>query len=296
MKSILFKLKSLSRYNNYLRPFLTLIAVSLLFNYILSNAAEFSMIFKISFFNLIILLIIKFLFVFSNSYFQKVSLKIIDTNINNFDSLKLTSRSMLMNQILPFKSGMGYRMFYLIKHYQIKVKEFGRLIYFFYLFNLLTIGIVIVIYQFFQNVKINNEETIYLIFLIFISSFIYFFISKKKNLFTSTTKIYFLKYSNLFFASILSNFLQFIFIAYSYYFFKNEKFIIDSLFHYIVHGVSSMVNITPGSIGLREGLLLYFQNYFSVDSFMILNIAILDRLSLLVALSIFNLFFKLKSR
>ena len=274
---------------NTSRFILSLTAFFLLINYVLINKSEFSILLNIPTANLIILIGIKFFCVYYNSLFQKVSLNIFEINIQNLTSLKITSRAMLINQLLPFRGGVGYRMYYLRKHYKIKVKEFGKLISLFYFFNLLTIVLTIGIYIFFENNFMEIKDLTFLLLLIIFFIIFLFFSSKLR--FTI-----FLKYFYLFLVSILSNFFQYIFVAYTYLLLESNNFISDALVHLIIHISSSLINLTPGSIGIREYLLFYFQDFFAVNNFQILTTSILDRIALLVVLIMINLFFKVKNR
>ena len=133
-----------------------------------------------------------------------------------------------------------------------------------------------------------KDLTFLLLLIIFFIIFLFF---SSKLRFTI-----FLKYFYLFLVSILSNFFQYIFVAYTYLLLESNNFISDALVHLIIHISSSLINLTPGSIGIREYLLFYFQDFFAVNNFQILTTSILDRIALLVVLIMINLFFKVKNR
>ena len=118
MKNLILKLNTIFKNEYFIKfgtLFLSIFATIVLLNFVYQNKSEFLILLGIPTLNLFYFLILKFVFVFSNSYFQKISLKILNINIKDIESLKITSKSMLINQLIPFRGGLGYRMYYLKK-------------------------------------------------------------------------------------------------------------------------------------------------------------------------------------
>ena len=155
-------------------------------------------------------------------------------------------------------------------------------------FSVLIAGMIVLI---FLRVSLNkifkNSKGIINIVISFLDKFLvgWDLIVKSGNLFI---KLILLAFANIF-VNILIVYIEFISI-------EKVGDIIDVVLYTCISGISLFISITPGSLGLREGVLLLTSDSLGLTSSEVMELAFLDRgimfLLLLFCLSVILIFFK----
>jgi uncharacterized protein (TIRG00374 family) len=276
--------------------------------------------------NLLYLIIISVLFLiifFIEGLFIKLTLHAFDKNIDTKESYFLSTVSRIGNYLLPMRAGAVFRAMYLKKIYKFEYSKFLSTLYAYYIllfliysilallalgikyidteiyfpivtlfFVLLFIGtLLVIVFRKFEVKNISENKYIQKILTVlnkFISSWDN--IVKRKDIFINLIL--------LTTGNILINWVIYIVEFHSLNLNIN---ILDTLLYTCLSGVSLLISITPGSLGLREAVFLFTSESIGLTEEQIMQLAFLDRgvmyvllLVLLVLITIFVKRFKLK--
>lgn len=272
----------------------------------------------------VILIAILFLLVFFlEALFIKLTLKAFDKSIDTKESYYLSTISRIGNYLLPMRAGAVFRAMYLKKMYQFEYSKFLSTLYAYYILLFLMYAVLALISLGFKYINTGTYFPIVTIFFIalFIGTLLVIIfrkiniekISKNKYLQKILTVLnkFILSWDNIvkkekiFFYLILItagnilvnwtvNIVEFISLG-----LKTD--LLDTLLYTCLSGVSLLISITPGSLGLREAVFLFTSESIGLTEQQIMQLAFLDRgimfillLTLLILITLFGKRFKLR--
>ena len=235
-----------------------------------------------------ILLSLKFINIYLLSNLNIFILKNIGINLKNIESAKLTVKNSLGNLSSPMKLGSGYKLLYLKEKYDMKVNEYFFIMTFYSIFNLIPIFLIFLIFSFLGNQRtiLNNLMiTLFIFFgLVFatfsIQKFPYFKkintgISKRlisrNNLIIQTNSILFFLSSSIIVYLIIINL-------------SNIDSFYSSVSYNFLGSFVNLVNLTPGNIGIKESLIISFNNIHKIGFELVIITSFVERFLSLIAL------------
>jgi len=235
-----------------------------------------------------ILLSLKFINIYLLSNLNIFILKNIGINLKNIESAKLTVKNSLGNLSSPMKLGSGYKLLYLKEKYDMKVNEYFFITTFYSIFNLIPIFLIFLIFSFLGNQRtiLNNLMiTLFIFFgLVFatfsIQKFPYFKkintgISKRlisrNNLIIQTNSILFFLSSSIIVYLIIINL-------------SNIDSFYSSVSYNFLGSFVNLVNLTPGNIGIKESLIISFNNIHKIGFELVIITSFVERFLSLIAL------------
>ncbi len=251
--------------------------------------------------------------------FIKTALNIFEKRIKVKESFFLATVSRIGNYLLPMRAGAVFRATYLKKKYEFPYSNFLSTFYGYYVIFFLTnsvISIVILLSKylingelFFPLILFFSLVLIGMLILIFVRLPIKKIIEKTDGIVEKTFLFVdkFVKGWDLI-VKDRKNFLMLILIALGNIFLnvvivfiefisidKIPK-ILDVILYTAISGVSLLVSITPGSLGIREGIFLITSQSIGLSEAEIMRLAFLDRgvmfILLLICLIILMIFSK----
>ena len=277
-----------SKVVNFLK--VTVLVSSLLYfgYFIFKNFEQFKNFSNFNIQTIAILLSLKFINIYLLSNLNIYILKNIGINLKNIESTKLTVRNTLGNLSSPLKLGSGYKLSYLKEKYDIKINEYLFITTFYSIFNLIPIFLIFLIYSFLGNQKtiLNNLIIMFFIFLVLCLQHLVFKsyrILKKIN--TGLSKKLISK-NNLIIQ--INNILFFLSSSIIVYLIVINLSNIDSFYSSISYNFLgsfvNIVNLTPGNIGIKEGLIISFNNIHKIGFDLVIITSFVERFLSLIAL------------
>jgi len=226
-------------------------------------------------------------------------LKYLDINLTNTESLDLTVKNTLGNLSSPFRLGSGYKLSYLKNRYDFKVKDF--LIYhtFFGILNLFPVMLIFFMYAIYFDVDliVNNlilvfgMVALFILFLFLIENnlakqryninFNFSFFSKNNLLIQTNNLVFFFSTSIIVFIILESLTVKISFFS--------------ALAYSFLSSFVNLLNITPGNIGVKEGLIILFNQVHKISFLSIIVTSFIERLASLIVLFCFQLYLKNKT-
>ena len=273
---------------NFLK--VTVLVSSLLYfgYFIFKNFEQFKNFSDFNLQTIAILISLKFINIYLLSNLNIFILKNIGINLKNTESIKLTVRNTLGNLSSPLKLGSGYKLSYLKEKYDIKINEYLFITTFYSIFNLIPIFLIFLIFSFFGNQRIvlNNLIIMFLIFfgLVFatlsIKKLPYF---KKINTVMSKKLIsknnLIIQFNNILFFLSSSIIVYLIIINLS-----NIDSFYSSISYNFLGSFVNIINLTPGNIGIKEGLIISFNNIHNISFDLVIITSFIERFLSLIAL------------
>ena len=224
-------------------------------------------------------------------------LKYLDIKLTNSESLDLTVKNTLGNLSSPLRLGSGYKLSYLKNRYNFKIKDFLIWHTFFGILNLFPLMLIFFMYAIYFDVDliVNNLILIFGVVALFIT-FLYliendvvkqrysinFSFFSKNNLLIQTNNVLF------FFSNSLIVFIILESLAVKISFFS-------ALAYSFLSSFVNLLNVTPGNIGVKEGLIILFNQVHKISYLSIIVTSFIERLASLIVLFCFQLYFKNKS-
>ncbi len=268
--------------------------------FIVTNIAFLSQLRNFSILSFTLIVVLKFL----NIYFlSNINIKILENleiNLNNTESLDLVVKNSLGNLSSPLKLGSGYKLSYLKTKYDFKIRDYIVWTTFFSFINLYPLLIIFIFY----SIIINNEivkQNFDILFLFFVPLLAILFVLNNKNLskkFSNLREFKFFSKNNLIIQT--NNILFFIstttvvFLIIQY--FQAQINYFSSIAYSSLSSFVNIVNVTPGNIGVKEGLIVLFENIHNISYEIVLITSILERLLSFISLFIVQLILKNKSK
>jgi len=277
-----------SKVVNFLKVTVLVSSILYFVYFIFKNFEQFKNFSNFNLQTVAILLSLKFINIYLLSNLNIFILKNIGINLKNIESAKLTVKNSLGNLSSPMKLGSGYKLLYLKEKYDMKVNEYFFITTFYSIFNLIPIFLIFLIFSFLGNQRtiLNNLMiTLFIFFgLVFatfsIQKFPYFKkintgISKRlisrNNLIIQTNSILFFLSSSIIVYLIIINL-------------SNIDSFYSSVSYNFLGSFVNLVNLTPGNIGIKESLIISFNNIHKIGFELVIITSFVERFLSLIAL------------
>ncbi len=301
------------------------ITVLLLFGIYLYNNPQILIILKdISPLSLIIIMILFLLLFLLEGVFIKVTLNIFDKHIDLKEAYYLSTISRIGNYLLPMRAGAIFRATYLKNKYQFEYSKFLSTLYAYYILLFLLnsfLALSVLLFKYLSISIFYPAISLFFLLLFFTTLFVILFrktiptregkglkyINKGIGIFNKflTSWDMIVKRKKLFFSLLLLTMGNILINGVIFYVeFLSLKIninILDIVLYTCLSGVSLLVSITPGSLGLREAIFLFTSESIGLSQDQIMQLAFLDRgvlflllLILLIVITVFVKKFKLK--
>ncbi len=301
------------------------ITVLLLFGIYLYNNPQILIILKdISPLSLIIIMILFLLLFLLEGVFIKVTLNIFDKHIDLKEAYYLSTISRIGNYLLPMRAGAIFRATYLKNKYQFEYSKFLSTLYAYYILLFLLnsfLALSVLLFKYLSISIFYPAISLFFLLLFFTTLFVILFrktiptregkglkyINKGIGIFNKflTSWDMIVKRKKLFLSLLLLTMGNILINGVIFYVeFLSLKIninILDIVLYTCLSGVSLLVSITPGSLGLREAIFLFTSESIGLSQDQIMQLAFLDRgvlflllLILLIVITVFVKKFKLK--
>jgi uncharacterized protein (TIRG00374 family) len=298
----------------FIKVFITLIVLSLFILYFVNNKEDLNFLLSVKWYYLLLIAVFWFFIIFLNGIFIKVILKSFKKIISVSESLYVSLISTVGNYFLPARGGAVIRSVYLKKNYDFPYSFFISTLYGYYILVFLInsfVALVVLTINYFVHGQLSIALYIFfgLLFLTMLvlslvkvptkrlkkierewlrkvlSFFVNIFngwniIVRNKKL---LTYLIFLSLGN-FLSSVLLFGVEFLIVGL-------DINILNLLIYTCLSGVSLLISITPGSLGIREAVFLISSQSIGLDQDQILQLAVVDRGSLFVLLFILMIIF-----
>lgn len=261
---------------------------------------------------LILISILFLILFFVEALFIKLTLHAFNKEIETKESYFLSTISRIGNYLLPMRAGAVFRAVYLKKRYNFEYSKFLSTLYAYYIllfliysivallslgikyittdvyfplitifFILLLIAMILVIAFSKFNIKDTYKNKLVKKVLIVINNFILSWdnIVKKRNIFL-----------NLILLTTGNILISWIIYLLEFNSLNIHINILDTLLYTCISGVSLLISITPGSLGLREAMFLFTSESIGLKEDQIIQLALLDRGIMYILLFIILIF------
>ena len=225
---------------------------------------------------------IKSLNIFLIAFINLFAFLKLNTNISYSETLKIHAMSLLGNFFSFAKSGTVYKAYTLKKFYNLNLKRFSLFFVLNQLLAVFSINMLTVIYFSFNYISEIN-----LIFFQIIALMIFLLLSIT-SLLVSMGKLKLKSYSELFNIKILKvliicqTFSTIIVLIGNYllsYSLGIELILADNLIYSSISISSLLISITPNALGIRELILVSFENFVQLNSTALINFSVADRIA-----------------
>ena len=286
------------------------------FVYLIFNTEiDFKLLFKFNSFTLLVLFFLKTLATVLNGFFNKILIGAFGVNLKFNDAIYISIITFLGNFYLPGRSGGALRMVYLNRKFKLTTDKIISSNILFFVVGILLYGLTSLLWLFLNKERIENYFYISTLFFLFISVVCIFILNKRFSIYKkrkTKEKNYIskafnyiseLKESwNLFFEDGKRLYKLIAIYLCIYIIFLIEIYlIINTLNLYInfssvglynsISGISNLIGITPSSLGVKESLLVMFNNLILIDSVSLITISIFERLITIIYTGIPLLYF-----
>ena len=225
---------------------------------------------------------IKSLNIFLIAFINLFAFLKLKTNISYIETLKIHTVSLLGNFFSFAKSGTAYKAFILKKNFNLNLKEFSLFFVLNQLLAVLSINLLTLIYFSYMHTSEIN--------LIFFKAaiMVIFLLISTAALFISKGNLNLKNYSELFSVKILTILLicqtcSNTIVLVSNYFLSNglgiKLILADNLIYSSIAISSLLISITPNALGIREVLLVSFENFVQLNSTTLFNFSVADRIA-----------------
>tara|TARA_X000000368_G_scaffold409605_1_gene391806 strand:- start:3206 stop:4144 length:939 start_codon:yes stop_codon:yes gene_type:complete len=284
------------------RLLLNIVFLIFFISLIINTEINWKLIFEINFSLFLFIFCLKIISLILNAIFNKILLEAYDVDLNYYDAFYIATIAFLGNFYLPAKTGGALRLLYLSKNFNMKSDQLvsSNILFF-------TVGMflnsTISIFWLFINKKQIEEYFLFSVIIFSLISILCFTllnvrfkvhkkIMVKSNKFSVMIVEYInsLKESwNIFFSDKgRMNKLMLVYILIYSVFLLEIFIILQSLDLFInissvglynsVSGFAHLIGITPSNLGVKESLLILFNNLILIDTNNLLNVSILERL------------------
>jgi uncharacterized protein (TIRG00374 family) len=293
----------------YIKILITVVIVIFFIQYFFNNQEDFLLVLSTPLTYILPIFLLFSSLVFFDGLFIKIILKSFSKTLSILESFYISTISYLGNYFLPMRGGAVIRSVYLKKKFDFPYSHFVSTLYGYYiivfLVNSLVALIALILIQLrFQVISIP----LYIFFgglfltmlLLSIVKFPVEKIGKSKNkIVRKVVKIVkeilngwniIISDSKLFISLLILTLSRFIFSTILFYVqFKaldiDVKFL-NVLLYNCLSGVSLLVSLTPGSLGIREGIFVITSDILGITNEQVMQLALLDRVTVVLTLVI----------
>jgi uncharacterized protein (TIRG00374 family) len=293
----------------YISPILTVVILILFGLYLYRNPDIIKVVLDTKPKYLLIIILIFISVFFLEGLFIRVTLKAFNKDISIKESFYLSTLSRIGNYLLPMRAGAIFRATYLKKKYNFDYSKFLSTLYGYYIILFLLysfVAIITLLFKSFLNDEIFYILTIFfsglflaMLFLMFVRVPFKKFVKNKEGLLAKIVGFLdrFMKSWDV----IVKNkklLLQLIFITFQYILLNTIIIYVEFLslgitinflnliLYSCLSGVSLLISLTPGSLGIREAVFLISSDSIGLDQEQILQLAVIDRGILFILLMI----------
>lgn len=293
----------------YVKVLVTIGVVALFVIYFVNNKENLKFLLSLDWYYLVLIAIFWLAIILLNGVFIKVVLKSFKKTIPVLESFYVSVISTVGNYFLPARGGAVIRSMYLKENYNFPYSYFISTLYGYYILVFLVNSLLALIVLGANHV-INGVISVplYIFFGVLFTSMLVLSLVKFPTKSIRNTKNRFLKRIVVFIKDILDGWniiannkklLYYLVLLslgnflFSLLLFWAEFKIVGleiNVLHLIMYtclsGVSLLISITPGSLGIREAVFLISSQSIGLDQEQILQLAIVDRGSLVILLSV----------
>jgi len=283
-----------NRISKTIQVIITLSSFFYFIYFIQNNIELLKNIVNINIFEISLILILKILNILFLSNININILKYLNIVLPQLESINITVKNTLGNLTTPLKLGTGYKISYLKDNYGIKITDFIFWNTIFSIINLILIVFVFIFYSLFIKAPfIFGNESISII--LFFTFLIFLFLISKSTVLKSRLKK-FRYFSKRNFLIQISNFLYFIssclivFVIASN--FTTELQFYSSVSYNTLNSFVNLINLTPGNVGVKETILIIFNNIHQMSFQVVIITSAIERLLTLICLFIVQVLIK----
>lgn len=282
----------------YFKILIFVISISYFIYFAFNNYSQFFVLEKIGIINILLIFILKFLNIIFLSNINIHLLRNLDIKLNNIDSLDLTIKNTLGNLTSPFRLGSGYKITYLKSNFDLRIKDYIYWSSWVSIINLYPLFLIFIIF-YINEQKPLSITILQLITFTFLSIFFIVPITKIfRNRLNIESDFHLLSRNNL---MIQINNILF-FLSTCLVIFTVINSVSDELSFYsgvaynFLGSFINLVNITPGNIGVKEGLIILFNDLHLISNELIIITSLVERLASIITLFGFQLILKKKKK
>lgn len=291
----------------YIKVLITVVIVIFFIQYFLNNQEDFLLVLSTPLTYILPIFLLFSSLVFFDGLFIKIILKSFKKALSIFESFYISTISYLGNYFLPMRGGAVIRSVYLNNKFNFSYSHFVSTLYGYYiivfLVNSFVALIALLLIQFkFEVVSIP----LYIFFgglflLMLLLSIIKFPVDRigesKNKIVKKVVKIVkeilngwniIISDSKLFLSLLVLTISRFIFSAILFYVqFKAldiDISFVNVLLYNCLSGVSLLVSLTPGSLGIREGIFVITSDILGISNEQVMQLALLDRVTVVLTL------------
>lgn len=237
---------------------------------------------KLDYFFLVFVFLSIILFLYLESLIFYILLINQNIKIDIKTNFMILNFTYLFNFIFPF-SGMAWRAFFLKKKYHLDFKDYGKIILYFLLFELSLVFSILSLIIINYYINIYHLYSLSASFFVFLFLYLfYFYLLKKKFKIRNIIQIFCLSLLLIFFYYV-GFYLSFLSLGVSYP--------IESLIVSLTASFANYFSVTPSSVGISEGVVVFVSNFLSVLPEESLIAALIVRISILLSVLFFSLLF-----
>jgi uncharacterized membrane protein YbhN (UPF0104 family) len=264
--------------------------------YLRSNSEQFNSLRNVSFFSVVLIVVGQLTVLLSNAILLRYIARLFKKPLPLMESIRVTAYSSLINFFGFLQGGVGFRGYYLYQYYAIPVKKYVAMTTVQYAIVFGLSGLMVLTGLVFakQNTLTPLLVTALISFIVIVTA-TFLFIYYKKTAFTVRiisrieTATKFLN-ASIVGKIILVATLQLLGSALAYYVGLRSigaEVSVESLFIYTgVSQFSILIALTPGAIGIREGLLLIVSTQMNLSTQDIVLAATIDRAVFFITLGV----------
>ncbi len=290
----------MKKLGEYVKIFITIVVLVFFIYYFINNRDDFVHVLSTSPKYLIPIFIINTGVLFLNGVFIKIILKSFKKNIYISEASYLAVVSSLANYFLPMRGGLIYKSVYLKKKFKFPFSHFISSLYGNYIIVFLVNSLIALIVLFLIQSRTSVLSLpLYAFFgMLFVSMIVlsvvkfpvekiregkYKFVNRVVNIIKNILNGWniILKDKKLLISLLMITILGFIFSVLLFYLQFQALGINTNLVSVILYsclsGVSLLVSLTPGSLGIREGIFVITSDILGITNEQVMQLALLDR-------------------
>ncbi len=291
----------------YTKTLITIVILIFFIYYFINNKGDFLFVLSTPIKYLIVIAILYSVIFFLNGIFIKVILKSFKKKMSVFEAFYLSVISSLGNYFLPMRGGLVYKSVYLKKKFKFPFSHFISFLYGNYIIVFLVNSFLALLALFVIQSKLGVISIpLYVFFgLLFVSMIVlsvvkfpverikesrYKFINRVVNIIKNILNGWNIIEDDkrLLFSLILITFAGFTFSTLLFYVeFKAlgiDTNFVSVILYTCLSGVSLLVSLTPGSLGIREGIFVITSDILGITNEQVMQLALLDRGVMLISL------------
>jgi len=287
------KIRNILKYRRIFAYFLIAIFVVWLIFYLLKHKSDFQFLLTVNWQYIVVIALLIIIFLYMSGRFLQTMLVRFNIRLKLFEYFGLAVVTTMGNYLIPFQGGMGMRAFYLRKKHGFSYSEFAgtsgaNYVIVFFIYSLILVLFLTILYL--KNNIINLPLIIFGTIVLSVCSTVIIFAPKLKTsknrwwqkaviMINCWHKIR--KNKRLIFDLTVLAFMNLFINALTFYYSFKAFGLNISLFKAIfmsnLAGLSLLINLTPGAIGIREAVVVFSGQIISIPSAESLSVALLNR-------------------